>query len=235
MPCFHNASNAGILQARLSKATSPLVFPPALRSNHRERTLTSPFARANTRSTRPLLRPKPPSVTDTEPLHSVVADSDRIALVIMKVRTDHSEHVNHFSFYAVSRRVAMSCGEVFCITNDRYIAVWLVYAGSFSCAITNHVVTAPGPSRRGLFLASRTGLILDSAPSMIIFDRSIYWEASKRRRRHLSTWEPSLHTSIIIEDLELYGFHGFFDEEQRFGSKNSYLTSLQIWLPQKLI
>jgi dihydroneopterin aldolase len=28
-----------------------------------------------------------------------------------------------------------------------------------------------------------------------------------------------LHTSLQITDLELYGFHGYFDEEQRLGQK----------------
>jgi dihydroneopterin aldolase len=28
-----------------------------------------------------------------------------------------------------------------------------------------------------------------------------------------------LNTSILIEDLELYGFQGYFDEEQRLGQK----------------
>ena len=28
-----------------------------------------------------------------------------------------------------------------------------------------------------------------------------------------------MHTSILIEDLVLYGFHGYFDEEQRLGQK----------------
>ena len=28
-----------------------------------------------------------------------------------------------------------------------------------------------------------------------------------------------MHTSISISDLELYGFHGYFDEEQRLGQK----------------
>jgi 7,8-dihydroneopterin aldolase/epimerase/oxygenase len=28
-----------------------------------------------------------------------------------------------------------------------------------------------------------------------------------------------LHTSILITGLELYGFHGYFDEEQRLGQK----------------
>jgi dihydroneopterin aldolase len=28
-----------------------------------------------------------------------------------------------------------------------------------------------------------------------------------------------LHTSLLISGLELYGFHGYFDEEQRLGQK----------------
>jgi 7,8-dihydroneopterin aldolase/epimerase/oxygenase len=28
-----------------------------------------------------------------------------------------------------------------------------------------------------------------------------------------------VHTSIVITDLELHGFHGYFDEEQRLGQK----------------
>ena len=28
-----------------------------------------------------------------------------------------------------------------------------------------------------------------------------------------------MHTTILIENLELYGFHGYFDEEQRLGQK----------------
>jgi 7,8-dihydroneopterin aldolase/epimerase/oxygenase len=29
----------------------------------------------------------------------------------------------------------------------------------------------------------------------------------------------TLHTSLLITDLELYGYHGYFDEEQRLGQK----------------
>lgn len=28
-----------------------------------------------------------------------------------------------------------------------------------------------------------------------------------------------MHTTILVENLELYGFHGYFDEEQRLGQK----------------
>jgi dihydroneopterin aldolase len=34
-----------------------------------------------------------------------------------------------------------------------------------------------------------------------------------------SRGDMTLHTSLLITDLELFGFHGYFDEEQRLGQK----------------
>ncbi len=82
------------------------------------------------------------SVTDSETLHPIVTDTHRIALVMMNVRTGNGEHVNHFSVYAGSRRVAMICRQVFCIANDRFSAVWGSTREAPHVAIYNHVATA---------------------------------------------------------------------------------------------